>query len=56
MSRYITHTADDEDPDCMRCVNVNAEFDFCKNKCGAEHAWCGYRRLEKVEDERSKHE
>ena len=51
MSRYITHTAYDEDPDCMRCINVNSDDDFCVNECGAEHAWCGYRRLEEVEDE-----
>ena len=51
MSRYITYTADVEDPDCMMCVNVNADYEFCKNNCGAEHGWYGYRRYEKVEGE-----
>ena len=48
MSKYITHTADDEDPDCMRCENVDAESEFCKKFCGAEHAWYGYCRCEEV--------
>ena len=54
MSRYITYitrTADDEDPDCMRCINVNSDDDFCKNECGAEHAWCCYCRVEEEGEE-----
>ena len=56
MAKYIQYTAYDEEPDCMMCVNVNADNEFCVNECGAKHAWCCYRRLEKIEDEREKHE
>ena len=51
MAKYITHTADDEDPDCMRCINIDADDQFCKTFCGAEHAWGGYCRYEIVEEE-----
>lgn len=51
MNKYITHTAHDEDPDCMRCINVDTDDEFCKVFCGAEHAWSGYCRCEEIEDE-----
>ena len=51
MPKYIEYTADDEDPDCMRYINVNASCEFCVENCGAEHGWYGYRRIEKGEDE-----
>lgn len=50
MSKYIKHTAYDEDPDCMWCINVNADYRFCKTECGAEHCWNGYCRYEEVEE------
>jgi hypothetical protein len=39
------YTADLEDPDCMRCVNVCGSDDFCIEHCGPEHCWCGYERV-----------
>lgn len=44
------HTADDEEPDCMRCDNVCASDEIC-NQCGPEGWWCHYRRTEREEKE-----
>ena len=37
-------TADDEKPDCMRCVNVQCGDEYCCNNCGADNFWQGYER------------
>ena len=45
--------ADDEEPDCMKCLNVgNGSYtdhdgkkkDFCSTQCGPEHGWAEYCR------------
>ena len=42
--RRIIFTADDEDPDCMECDNVDMPTEFCGSTCGPEYGWCGYKR------------
>lgn len=39
------YTADDEEPKCNRCEHVNDDY-FCVKKCGPEHGWNGYGRVE----------
>lgn len=46
------YTADDEEPNCGRCDNINAPHTFCNGNCGAEHFWEGYKRTEKEEFDR----
>lgn len=41
----IIHTADDEEPECNRCEHVDDDY-FCVKKCGPEHGWNGYARVE----------
>lgn len=43
--KVTIYTADDEMPDCMCCDRCDSKFD-CRNECGAEHGWYGYRRTE----------
>ena len=50
MAEYVTYTADDEDPKCDRCDNADMPCKYCMEHCGAEHAWLGYSRTEKVEE------
>ena len=39
----VIHTADDEEPNCMRCDF----YDKCiPDKCGAEHGWHNYKSTE----------
>ena len=47
---YIrTYTADDEEPDCMRCIYVcDGDENACCNHCGPHHGWSLYKRLEAV--------
>ena len=50
MSRrdVIIHTADHEEPDCLRCEHVcEAGSRHCKH-CGPEYGWSEYRREEVV--------
>lgn len=49
-SKWITHTADDEKPDCQKCDHITDDFD-CSRKCGPKRGWKGYSREEKVEDD-----
>lgn len=49
-SKWITHTADDEEPDCQKCDHITDDFD-CSRKCGPKRGWKGYSREEKVEDD-----
>lgn len=44
----VTHTADDEEPKCMRCDNYDV-WD-CENRCGWEKGWIGYKRTEILYD------
>ena len=48
MIKYV-FTADDEEPDCMRCDSVHGSYDMCEQSCGPEHGWGGYSRTEYVE-------
>ncbi len=41
----IIYTADDEEPECNRCEHVDDDY-FCVKKCGPEHGWNGYARVE----------
>ena len=59
MSYKIAYTADDEEPDCMKCYHVcgwvykdyKGKFhDGCAEHCGAEREWNGYRRTEEVSE------
>lgn len=51
MSEVIYLNADDEEPDCGRCIHFVDNFD-CSGSCGPEHGWYGYERevLEKDEE------
>lgn len=54
MRENITiYTADDEEPNCGRCDNICAAYEFCVERCGAAHSWGGYTRtvIEAEEDE-----
>lgn len=44
----VAFTADDETPECGRCDNVCGSDTFCSERCGAEHAWGGYLRTERI--------
>ena len=50
MAEYITYTVEDEDAKCDRCDNAGMSCEWCVTNCGAEHAWNGYSRTEKVEE------
>lgn len=43
------YTADDEEPRCGRCDNVDGNDELCVERCGAEHGWGGYSRTEESE-------
>ena len=47
-SKWITHTADDEEPDCQKCDHISNNFD-CSRKCGPNRGWKGYSREGKVD-------
>lgn len=56
--KYILYqyTANDEEPNCLRCDHVCDRYDCC-NLCGSEHWWNGYIRTERVlitEEERQR--
>lgn len=42
MAEIIIYTADEEEPSCNRCDNMECSYEFCDN-CGATF-WSGYRR------------
>ena len=42
MAEIKVYTADDEEPNCNRCDNMDASDEFC-DKCGSEF-WSGYKR------------
>lgn len=46
------YTADDEEPVCTRCDNMNIPYTWCERYCGAEHGWNGYKRTERSNHER----
>jgi hypothetical protein len=48
--RQVIYTADDEDPDCMRCDHCDCDDYLCITQCGAEHGWNGYERIEYEEE------
>lgn len=48
-SDFIVLSADDEEPDCNRCDNIDCEY-LCIKKCGPEHGWYGYKRTISEED------
>lgn len=50
MLKEVIYTADDEEPNCNRCNNVECEC-LCIQNCGAEHGWYGYERSELVDIE-----
>lgn len=49
--REIIYTVDDEEPDCNRCDYCDEDDYYCIKRCGAEHRWSGYERIERVSDE-----
>lgn len=52
--REFKYTADEEEPDCMRCENLKQDTkdengdDYCYACCGPAHFWNGYVRWEEV--------
>lgn len=38
--RTITYTANDEEPNCIRCDHCCDKYDCC-NMCGEKHGWFG---------------
>ena len=42
MNGVVVLTADNENPDCMRCVNVQCGDGYCWDFCGAKNGWQGY--------------
>lgn len=40
----IVFDADDEEPDCGICDNIQADEKICIKFCGPEHCWNMYRR------------
>lgn len=55
MTDKVIYTADNEEPDCMKCDHVCGWFwtdykgqkhDNCAEHCGVEHGWNGYQRTE----------
>lgn len=41
----VFYTADDEEPDCMKCDHCCQGSDLC-DECGPEHWWHYYKRKE----------
>ena len=50
MGETITYTADDEEPKCGRCDNIQESYIFCRENCGSAHGRNGYRRTERLDD------
>lgn len=50
MREEVIYTADDEEPNCNRCDNIECAY-LCIHRCGAEHGWYGYERSELIEIE-----
>ncbi len=48
--RQVIYTADNEEPKCNQCCHVNRDESICMERCGPEHAWFGYERVENVKD------
>lgn len=44
LDHCVIYTADDEEPDCMRCDHCQGS-DLC-SECGPEHWWHYYEREE----------
>lgn len=40
----VEHNADDEEPNCFNCDNLDKEPSWCINHCGANRCWREYRR------------
>ena len=38
------YNADNEEPKCGRCDNVNNPYEWCTKYCGANNGWNGYKR------------
>lgn len=50
MEKFIERTANDEEPMCRFCDNINNTDRWCMENCGGANFWNGYRRTEKIED------
>lgn len=44
---YNVYTSDDEEPECIRCDNINYDT-ICTTRCGARQGWDGYKRSELI--------
>lgn len=44
-------TANDEEPKCNRCDNLDHPYEFCIKYCGSEHFWNGYCRTKKEKED-----
>lgn len=50
--KTVEHTANDEMPECGQCDHFDGSDGFkCKEWCGPEHGWFGYKRTERVDKE-----
>ena len=50
MSRTIIYTADDEEPDCVRCNHITDNNKWCMEHCGSANSWNGYERTEEIDE------
>lgn len=50
MNEKIVYTADDEEPDCMRCNHIFDSDKWCMEHCGGANGWGGYERTEYLEE------
>lgn len=48
--KQVIYTADDEEPDCNQCCHCNDSYCLCSKRCGPEHGWNGYERIEYEEE------
>lgn len=48
--KIFVYTADNEEPDCMKCEHVCDSYEKFCNKCGPEYYWYNYVRI-KIENE-----
>lgn len=46
----VIYTADDEEPDCNRCCHCDCDEIICTDRCGPDHGWFGYERIEYEEE------
>lgn len=46
----LIFNADDEEPCCHACDNIECSYEFCEKNCGSKHGWSKYQRTEILEE------